>query len=127
MKNAIDNKMNKRVVLFDEFASACDFFDTEVNVNDGYGCTHKKQEETELVEGVKQGKCFCFSCPLGIVAEDEDLSRDDIDWDGLCEDGEVSESEYLLINIHEETTEEEKKALKNYDRYSNRYNPDYKD
>ncbi len=43
--------------------------------------------------------CYCFSCPLGIEAQQEDFNNGEIDWDGLCEDGEVSECEYLLVEV----------------------------
>ena len=33
--------------------------------------------------------------------EHPDAIKDEIDWDGLCEDGEVTEGEYLLVEIGE--------------------------
>ena len=51
----------------------------------------------------------------------------EIDWDGLCEDGEIDEGEYLLIPTGYETTEEQKQALWNYELYVNRYNKQWLD
>jgi len=118
--------MKFKAILFDCFVSFCDYFNAE-KVESGFGCDHTKQKQKENVDGVNFGKCSCCSCPLGISAEQEDLDATNIDWDGLCQDGEVYESEYLLINIGKESTEEQKKALKNYDRYLNRYNFDFKE
>lgn len=115
-----------RAVLFDEFSYQCDFFNSDDEETNGYGCNHPKQEG----EG-----CYCCCCPLGIEAEQQDLTdknhpdaiKDEIDWDGLCEDGEVYESEYLLVNVGEDATDEEKQALYNYDRYMHRYDKKWLD
>ena len=53
--------------------------------------------------------------------EHPDAIKDEIDWDGLCEDGEVTEGEYLLVEIGEKATEEQKKAMWNYEVYLHRY------
>lgn len=122
-----------KAVVFDEFASQCPYFYSyeKEQINNYYNCKHPEQEETEKSESGEQiGKCYCFSCPLGIEAEQEDLTnknhpdaaKDEIDWDGLCEDGEVAEGEYLLVEIGEKTTEEQKKAMWNYEVYLHRYN-----
>lgn len=102
----------RQAVLFDEFALKCPFFEGDSECNNGYACTHKESEE---------GYCLCYACPLGIEAEQEDIGRTDIDWDGLCEDGEVYEGEYLLIAKDDDATQEQKEALYNYERYMHRY------
>lgn len=115
-----------RAVLFDQFSSQCQFFDSDLDANNGYGCSHKEQRE-KTKEG--HGCCYCHTCPLGIEAEQEDLTepehpdaiKDNIDWDGLCEDGEVTEGEYLLVEIGEEATLDQKEAICNYDAYMHRY------
>lgn len=109
----------KRAVLFDDFSTQCDFFDPEDEDTNGNSCTHPDQDG----DG-----CYCCSCPLGVEAEQED--RDDpagIDWDGLCEDGEVTESEYLLVNTGDDATDDEKQNLYNYDRYMHRYDKKWLD
>ncbi len=109
----------RKAVLFDEFACCCKFFNSKTQ--DGYGCTHPDQTMTRLEDDRKTGRCFCWSCPLGIEAEQEDLGRTDIDWDGLCEDDEVAEAECLLVNTGADAAEEDKHALDAYERYLHRY------
>jgi len=75
-------------------------------------------------EGKEGGCCYCWSCPLGIEADTEALSNPDIEWDGLCSEGEVAESEYILVNVCPDTTEDEKAAWDSYERYIHRYDPD---
>ncbi len=92
----------KKAVLFDEFSLQCPYFYSYEKecINNYYNCKHPKQEETKESEsGEKIGMCYCFSCPLGIEAQQEDFNNGEIDWDGLCEDGEVSECEYLLVEV----------------------------
>lgn len=123
----------RKAVLFDEFSYNCQFFNGEVA--NGYGCEHPEQRETTEGDGKEVGCCFCHTCPLGIEAEQEDLTdkehpdavKDEIDWDGLCEDGEVTEGEYLLVDIGETATEEEKQAMYSYERYMHRYDKKWLD
>lgn len=129
----------RKAVLFDEFSYQCPYFYTfgEGDINGGYNCKHPEQRE--IVGVGKNGKkkcgcCYCFSCPMGIEAEQQDLTdknspdaiRGEIDWDGLCEGGEVTEGEYLLVDIGEGATEEQKQAMQNYERYMHRYDNEYK-
>ena len=129
-----------RAVLFDVFSSQCPYAYTfgKGYINGGYNCKHPEQKEVEDVgcNGKKKcGCCYCFSCPLGIEAEQQDLTdktnldaiQDEIDWDGLCEDGEVEEGECLLVEVGEDATEEQKKAMWNYELYINRYNKQWLD
>lgn len=122
----------RKAVLFDEFAYTCPYaysYEDEC-INGYYNCKHPKQEETETTENKKEiGLCYCFSCPLGIEAEQQDLPdkdspdaiEDDIDWDGLCECDEVEEGEYLLVDVGETATQEEQEAMYNYEMYLHRY------
>lgn len=122
-----------KAVLFDEFAYCCQYFNSETA--GGYGCDHPQQQETREENGEEVGCCFCWSCPLGCEAEQEDLTdpedpdavKDNIDWDGLCEDGEVAESEILLICADDEATEDQKKALADYELYLHRYDKKWLD
>jgi len=123
-------KMNRKIASFDEFAYACPYFTSETDVNNGYGCTHPKQEETDPDENKKEhGKCYCWSCPLGIEAEAEDADNEDIDLCGITKE-ELAEaegnSEYILVNVGPDATEDENEAWDNYERYINRYNPDWR-
>lgn len=89
--------MVDRVVPFDIFAAKeCPWFRPYYSTNNGYGCAHPAQEETELVaipaigedfsnDGVdepgptclvEEGRCFRFSCPLGYELSPEDEPAD---------------------------------------------------
>lgn len=123
----------RKAVLFDEFSYNCQFFNSKTA--NGYGCNHPEQRETTEEDGKEVGCCFCHTCPLGIEAEQQDLTerehpdavKDEIDWDGLCEGGEVTEGEYLLVDIGETATEEEKQAMYSYERYMHRYDKKWLD
>lgn len=129
----------KKVVLFDTFAYNCPFFYTfgNGNINNGYNCDHPEQEYMEDVEDEEDieetemkecGCCYTFSCPLGFKAEQQDwLDKDQIDWDGLCESGEVEEGEYFLVDVGEDATEEQRQAIWNYDLYIHRYDKKWLD
>lgn len=116
----------RKAVLFDVFAYRCSYFNGEDEESNGYGCTHPENNS----EG-----CYCHRCPLGIEAEQQDLTdrkhpdavKEEIDWDGLCECGEVAEGEYLLVNIGGTASSEEKEALYSYERYMHRYNKKWLD
>lgn len=104
------------------------FFNSETEVNNGFGCDHSDNEIYEEDEGgAKVGCCFCHACPLGTEADQEDLEQKDVNWDGLCEDGDVSEGEYLLIETGEEATKDQEKALFKYDRNIHRYDKEWLD
>lgn len=123
----------RKAVLFDEFSYNCQFFN--IKTVNGYGCDHPEQRETIEEDRKEVGCCFCHTCPLGIEAEQQDLTerehpdavKDEIDWDGLCEDGEVTEGEYLLVDTGETATEEEKLAIYLYERYIHRYDKKWLD
>lgn len=122
----------RKAVIFDEFASQCPYFEGDTDVNNGYGCTHPKRKK---YEGEEVARCYSYLCPLGIEAEQQDLTdREDpsaikeyIDWDGLCEDGEVMEGEYLLVAAGESASEDERNALYAYEKYIHRYDKKWLD
>lgn len=114
---------------FDDFAYACPFFTSECSVNNGYGCTHSEQRETDFDRelGKEHGKCYCHSCPLGIEADQE--SRDDpksVDWNDI-DDTEIGEAEYILVRTDGEISSDASQALLSYLRRVNRYNDSYTD
>lgn len=93
-------------VEINTLANHCGYFNGKTNVNNGYGCDHPEQEETEDIEledgrMVCQGKCYAFSCPIGWLddsAPDKDvvqMSLDDALELGLTESDydEVEENE----------------------------------
>ena len=125
-----------KAVSFDEFSWVCPYaysYEDE-KINNYYNCNHPKQRETETVKSKEEiGLCYCFSCPLGIEAEQQDLTdktnpdaiQDEIDWDGLCEDGVVEEGEILLVEVGETATEEQKEAMWNYEVFTHRYDDEW--
>jgi hypothetical protein len=120
----------KKVVIFDEFAQGCPYFNSETDVNNGYGCDNSYQYETGLDDdGISRGKCYCWSCPLGIEPDEKDFTNPDVDWGGItkndCTDsisGKFStDGNYLMVDI-EDGGIIKKDALKNYEALVNRYN-----
>lgn len=112
--------MKQKVVIFNEFSHVCPFFNAETDVNNGYGCEHGEE-----MEG-----CYCFRCPLGIEAEAEDYEDLNTDLDGLSkEELEEAEgnSEYLLVSIGDDASDDERLAMHNYERHINRYNKKWLD
>ncbi len=121
----------RKVVSFEAFAFNCPYFTSEYDVNNGYGCTHPKQEETDPDKSdIERGKCYCWSCPLGIEPDEEDFINPDVDWDGITREdctssisGEFSvDGDYIMVNTGPDATEDEKEALGNYEDWINRYN-----
>lgn len=79
---------------FDAFYSECPYFNGNTNINNGYGCNHEAQKEKEN----KQGKCFCWSCPLGYPADEESLQDPNIEWlDGKPEANSMEEDSYIIL------------------------------
>lgn len=52
----------RKAVPFDTFVGGCNYFDSNSDVNNGYGCTHPEQEEKQKGKGC----CFCFPVHLGL-------------------------------------------------------------
>lgn len=87
----------RKVVPFDAFASQCPYFDSESEVNNGYGCNHEKQTEKQHGKGC----CYCFSCPLGVSADEESLNEKDIDWSEVDVE-DIGEDDYIIVPIEQE-------------------------
>lgn len=84
----------RKAIYFDSYVKDCPYFNGDVDVNNGYGCDHPEQEE----EDYGQGKCYCWSCPLGYPADKESLMEEDIDWvDGKPEAEEMEEDSYIIL------------------------------
>jgi hypothetical protein len=124
--------MKSKIVSFEEFAHVCPYFTCDTAVNNGYGCTHPEQTESDPDDehdGKEHGKCYDFSCPLCFTVEEEDFDQaknPDCDMDGLTLD-DYSEGEYVMVNIDADATDDEKIAYRDYERYINRYNPEYRE
>ena len=113
-----------KVCDFDTFSSICPYFNSTTDVNNGYGCDHPEQEETDMDHetGKEQGKCYCFSCPFGFELGEEDFSSPNIDFDGLTKeecmsaDGTfVAEGDYLVVNADD--SEEHAELMREYEAY----------
>jgi hypothetical protein len=123
--------MKRKVVVFFWFAANCPHYNNETDVNNGYGCNHPEQEETDPDEnGKEQGKCYCWSCPLGVEPDEEDWNNPDVDFDGfeyenfLGGDGKwLMDGENISVSVMPNATEDEQQALYNYEQYISRYDP----
>lgn len=91
------------IVEINDLMNHCGYGTSQTDANNGFGCNHPEQEETEEcfeidgytyrpeivkeakknVEFIKkeQGKCFPFSCPLGSHCNEQDLVDYDNDGD----------------------------------------------
>lgn len=81
----------KSILSLDELTEKCGFFTSETDANNGYGCNHPDQEETEMLykdgsgythrscspekSTFKQGKCYASSCPIASVCMPEDIDE----------------------------------------------------
>lgn len=97
----------------DNLANECGYFTTETTVNNHYGCKHPDQEEQDedYRTGKQHGKCYCFSCPLGHEADEEDF----LNHDENPED--MSEGEWIVLEKDWKKQEIEKhyqESKKNY-------------
>lgn len=91
--------MSRKIMPINSFANKCGYFSNEfiekgVDVNNGYNCRHANQDEYEEIEGEKIGKCFSWSCPLCLYADEESFSEDDIDNQGY----EYEENEFVVVD-----------------------------
>lgn len=88
----------KKIVPINEFANKCNYFTNEylkndIDINNGYNCDHTDQEEYEIVDGKKIGKCFAWSCPLCSYANEESFNDKNIN--NNCY--EYEENEFVII------------------------------
>ena len=129
-----------RALDFDAVYASCPYAADSEN-NNGYGCSHPKQEATaETEEGEEEGLCYCWSCPLGISfnpSEDEEdayslIHNPYIYWDDgfTSMDGkgpsadDINDSGCLLVCDDKFATESDWETISRHNRYLNRYNPE---
>lgn len=85
----------RKIVPFDTFVGECEFFDGDSDANNGYGCSHPKQEERQFGKGC----CYCFSCPRGCSADKESLNETDIEWSEVDVE-DIGEDDYIIVPIN---------------------------
>lgn len=97
----------RKIHQINNFANSCGYFynaeieDDNFSCNNGYNCKHPEQGETDINEqtGKEIGKCYAWSCPLGVEADQEDFDDPEIDNDGF---DEWEEGEFIVIDDLEE-------------------------
>lgn len=101
--------MKGKIVHINELTDICGFFNSTTQVNNGYGCDHPNQIETDIDQNThkEQGKCYSFSCPLANEADLSDLKEYDIyayeEWKD--EVGEPADNGAELLVIYDELVE----------------------
>lgn len=83
--------MKNKIVNINDLMNVCGYGTSNTQVNNGYGCNHPEQEDTEdvFMDGdgnteyceseevnAKQGKCFASGCPLGHLCTPDDARED---------------------------------------------------
>ena len=92
-----------KIIHIDEMVEICGFFTTDIEVNNGYGCKHPEQEETDIDHCTwkEHGKCYSWSCPLANEADLEDMKEYDMklyeDWKDERADPTEMGGQYLVI------------------------------
>jgi len=88
-----DETPKRKVWPIDAFANQCGYFynaylSDGISANNGYNCRHPDQEQVH--DGV--GMCYCWGCPLGYEADEEDFMNQNVDTDGY----EFEEGEFII-------------------------------
>lgn len=67
----------RQLIMIDQLTKICGYYNGDVSVNNGYGCDHPDQDETDFDDdlGREQGKCYCHSCPIAHSADYEDMQN----------------------------------------------------
>lgn len=141
---SLEDKTVRKAVDFETFSAACPwgYQYGEGYVNNGYNCSHPKQEMTETMDGAIIGRCHCFSCPLGTMAEiqdinpdpmDDDAVHDEIDWSGIVDEpgakpnpDVIDEEDTLLVCMDTGRDSDEAEALFWWEARLNRYNQNWR-
>lgn len=128
----------RKAVSFDTFSSNCPFLYCYKNgeINNGYNCSHPNQTVTETISYNKLvGRCHGFCCPLGTIAEPQDINPDADDQDAIHEKidwSEITDSplpnpedleneDILLVPVDNNKDSDEAEALFWYDDYLHRF------
>ena len=85
----------RKIIDFDSFSNQCEYFyaeDISPMANNGYNCNHPKQDYKEFDVGC----CYCWTCPFGFEAEEEDFKDKEIDNNGYKKD-DYAENEFLVL------------------------------
>ena len=76
------------LICIDNLIRVCGYFHDHAPVNNGYGCDHPNQEESD--DG--QGKCYTFSCPIATTLhpheepEDRHYFGDGNEWESMSDE-----------------------------------------
>jgi len=94
------------LIQIDELLEKCGYsYNSETNINNGYNCKHPDQEEFEMVDNEKIGKCFAWSCPLAPKADLQDLKELDSnlfdEYKESADDQGCIESDWVVVCIDE--------------------------
>ncbi len=92
------------ILPINTFANLCGrFYNAEYhdpalpNCNNGYNCDHPDQEEGVEVGEKFIGSCYAWSCPFGYPPDTHDLKKYGVIEDGEEEEGEESDSDYIVV------------------------------
>jgi len=94
----------RKIIHIDELTDICGFFNSETRVNNCYGCNHPDQESSDIDEdtGLRQGKCYSFSCPVATEADLQDLKELDAEryeeWKDEPYDPSDSGAELMIVD-----------------------------
>lgn len=88
----------KRIEDIGSIAKKCGYFyngyiEKGIIANSGYNCNNPAQKEVYEEHGKKVGLCYCFSCPLGHMATEDDFKNKEIDTAGY----EYEEGRFIVI------------------------------
>jgi hypothetical protein len=96
----------------DQVTEVCGYFTSRTTVNNGYGCRHPKQQdiEDEYQEPGKPppvppkcGRCFSFTCPLGLELHPSEEPEDAEEFRARGMDPtSMSDGEWMLVAVTED-------------------------
>ena len=103
----------KKIISLDKLCDICGYFTSRTDANNGYGCNHPDQEETEMLykdksgythrgfspksSTFKQGKCYASTCPIATVCDPEYIKE----WkkiDKYLTEGDLMDYDMMLID-----------------------------
>ena len=68
--------IDRELIQIDALIDKCGFaYSSDTNINNGYNCSEPDQEEFEMIDNKKIGKCYAWSCPLACKADLQDLKE----------------------------------------------------